>query len=59
MFIVSRMGLKLDSMNPIRRFMRGYDLLSVDEGTPFVALYDKLASNVVAYNFDESFRDLY
>jgi hypothetical protein len=52
------MGLKLDNINPIRRFRRGYDLLSVDEGTRFVALYDKPASKVAVYKFDESFRNL-
>lgn len=51
----SRMGSRLDGINPIRRFRRGYDLFSFDEGTRFVALYDKLTSKVAVHKFDDSF----
>lgn len=52
------MGSMLDGINPIRRFKRGYDLLSFDEGSRFVALYDKLASKIAVHKFDDSFRKL-
>ncbi|GLJ33822.1 hypothetical protein SUGI_0679990 [Cryptomeria japonica] len=55
-----KIGVNINDMDhPIHTFRRGINLLAVDEATRSIALYEKEASKIAIYKFDESFRKVY
>jgi hypothetical protein len=58
LYMSPKIGPFLRGRNPIISFKRGFDLVSFDERTRFLALYDAQGSKVSIYKFDESFRNI-
>ena len=57
-YLCPKLGFKVSAKNIIQRLKRGFDLISFDERSRFIAFYDSTICVIKTFRFDEAFRHM-